>query len=223
MRDKMAGALGMALVAGLLSASSPALADGAFLSIAPLVADVNDSPGLETVAPRFTRIDTDADGAANRLVFRYDIYNIATHTKSYSTKQKTALYPDAASMCPIGVPNRYVDADQEPVFIRDGKWVATAVKMNIECPSNEGWEEDVNTFIYIADVSGPTGTVRSLLFKHAELVGAELHDVNGDGTKDLMLSMIKEKAAGAYLRIYAMELSSGNVLMDESYLADLEK
>lgn len=223
MRDKMIGVVGMALAAGLLSASSPALAEGGFLSIAPLVADVNSSPGKEMIVPRFTNYDTDGDGANNRLNFRYEVYNTATNTRAYSTQQKVALFPDAAVMCPVDDPYRYVDTDQEPIFVGNGNWMATAIKMTTECSTSTNWAEDTTTFVYMADVSGQTGTVRTLQFKHAELVGAELHDVDSDGSKELMLSMINEKATGGYMRIYAIELASGNVVMDKSYLVDQEK
>jgi hypothetical protein len=70
----------------------------------------------------------------------------------------------------------------------------------------------------MADVSIPGGEVRSKLMKGAYLNGLDLMDYNNDGKEDLMVSTIISANNGENIRIYVMDIESGEVLSDLTYV-----
>jgi hypothetical protein len=95
----------------------------------------------------------------------------------------------------------------------------TGLSVATDCWSEvDGERETRNTFLYIADVSVAGGEVRTLLFKNAELTGVDLVDIDGDGTQDLMATMTIYGETTQKLRIYGMDIESGNPITNRTYL-----
>jgi hypothetical protein len=204
---------GMMATIGLLSVASAAA--NTFISSAPFIGDVTTvSPGAEVIIPLFIDKDADGDGLTDRVLIRYDIYQNNSTIKLYSSDRKTALYP--ASPC-TNPP--WQDTEFEPMFVRSGKWMITGMVMEMGCYSQENGDLYAeNTFIYMADVSIPGGEVRSKLMKGTYLNGLDLLDYNDDGKDDLMVSTIIPKTNGENIRIYFMDIDSGEVLSDQTYV-----
>ena len=214
MRNKRKIIVAMMATLGLFSVSSRVMASD-FLTLAPLIADVNaTSAGAEFIIPHFVEKDTNADTLADKLLFRYDVFAYNSKNKLYSTASKATVFPAPSCAAP-----QWQNGDVDPIFVRSGKWMITGMNVATECWSEtEGEQEKTNAFLYIADVSVAGGEVHTLLFKNLELSGVDLVDINGDTKPDLMATMMISGQTNENVRIYGVDLQSGSVITDQTYL-----
>jgi len=206
----------MAATLGIFSVSSAVLAEE-FTEMAPIIGNVNlTSVGAEVIIPNFTNNDTNANGSADSLSFRYDIYQNNTNIKLYSTTQNTAPYVDPASLCTNPI---WQNTEWNPKFIRSGKWMITGIRMSTSCGTNESGEKDIeNIFVYVADVSKPLGAVRSIVLKGTHMIGMDLVDYNGDGKQDLMVTIeVRQPNGAANVRVQVMNPMTLATISNKSY------
>jgi len=216
MKNKSKVALGTLAIFSILSFSSLAGADDSFISMAPLIGEVNaGSPGVEFIMPHFIAVDANNDGVAEQMSFKNDISANNSKNKLYSSKKRTADYPDITPLCTDPL---WAESYPNPIFVRSGKWMVTGVQMISECYSaTEGDQDAENAFIYIADVSAQGGTVKTVKMDGTSLIGLDLVDADGNGTEDLMISVIIEQETRDLARVYFMDLESQQVISNNLF------
>jgi hypothetical protein len=207
---------------GFVTISTTALADDAFISVKPLIADINgNNDGVEIVAPRFTLSDKDQNGVLDTMNIRYDVYPITpspTPTtvppKLYSTAGKIGAFPATPCQDP-----QWSEAYHEPIFARSGNWVATGNMMIAECGTLSGEQDIQNAFVYVADASQAADPARAwtISIPNAILKSMEIIDYDQNGSNELMIMAIKESAGVVRGRIIIKNIETGDTISDVLY------
>lgn len=195
----------------------------ALLEMSPLYKEVTDTnEGIELVHPYAKWNDTNADGYADTMLFRFDVYDVAGTVKLWNTPGKVFTLPASPCVAPQWREGPYLESFK----FAGGNVVRSHVAMGIRVECQESappfeYKEAFKTLIYSAD---PGNAVSGVWVKgyNMELVGFEGIDVdqNDGGTNELVLTMgvpidLATSVDAANTRTIAMEGLDGTVLFDK--------
>jgi hypothetical protein len=218
MKLKSIAAAIFAVGAGLAQAEPPAL-----LEMSPLYKEVLESnEGIELVHPYAKWNDTNADGYAETVFVRFDVYDAAGTVKLLSTPGKLYTLPASPCVSPIWRDGPYLDGFK---FL-GGNVLRSHVAMNIrvECEDMDGggvFKEAFKTLIYSADPSNAASGAWAKGF-NLQLVSFDGIDVdqNDGGANELVLTMavplaLVDSIEAANTRTIAMEGVDGTIVFDK--------
>ncbi len=191
------------------------------LDMSPLYKEVvAANPGIEAVHPHFEDLDTNFDGRADTIKFQFDVYPVASNVPLFSSPLRTFIYPANPCTNPA-----WTDAYVEGLKFLGGSVLRSHIAFDIiiECEEAGTFEykEAHKTIVYSTNVSVPLGATWTKVY-NLELISFDGIDVdrNDGGTKELVLTMVKEgvdvptSLDPANTRTVAMEGFNGTVVFD---------
>jgi len=191
------------------------------LEMSPLYKEiVTGNPGIEAVHPYFVNLDTNFDGVADTVKFRFDVYPVASNVKLHNSPLRTFTYPTNPCTNP-----EYSDAYVEGLKFLGGTSLRSHIAFDlvVECQEASTFERKQahKTIVYSADVSVPLGNTWTKVY-NLELISFDGIDVDGNdgGINELVLTMVLEVDVPTSLeaentRTVAMEGLDGTVVFDK--------
>jgi len=175
------------IVGTLLSAmfAQACIAADDFLDVSNLYGDFNAGiTGNEVAVPRWTFVDTTADGFPDYVNVWFDTYTAGTATKLYSSSTKQFALPVLPSGCSPTEAADYFDFNPKVLRRADAPRIHLAMGFELECWDGFNWQQRDSVAIYSASVASAGGSPWKYAFNGVSLVGVNGIDTDGNGSND---------------------------------------
>lgn len=209
------------IVGTLLSAmfTQAGVAADDFLDVSRLYGDFNvGSAGNELAVPRWTFVDTNANGYPDYVNVWFDTYTAGTSTKLYSSTSKAFALPALPAGCSPTVAADDLDFNPKVMRRDEASRIHLAMGFSLWCYDGANWQERDSAAIYSASVASAGGSPWKYASDNVFLVGVNGIDTDGDTITDsLALIQAYDLTGGSNAMMVIINATTGVVTSKVHY------